>query len=624
MSGLRWADSAQAAPATAIGTIGAVGQSFSVSERPWACPQCKGENLARRLRCHRCKAKKPADGGGYVMDAAFKQALDGSTVTPWQEALDPKTQHIYYCNTQTGETTWSRPESMGAAPHATGWFGRGSIHKGVQLIAPMIVLVSTVCSASIILRREECTMYLGDHWNNNKGNDPAESRCYTETDAGYTKADTMDSKTKYFCIHFARGMCARGHECTWFHRTPIPSDDANNDQLKVSGACLDIPHTAYVLVLVLLLEYAWNDAIARCCWFCNLHVNHRDDMSGVGSINSPSRTLYVGKLTKAGYKSLEALEQCIWEQFSEWGEVENVNVIHRLSIAFVRYRLRSNCEFAKEAMANQHLIANTEVLNLRWAFDDPNSVAKEAIARTNMDATLAMLHAKGILDVHATTQQGTDDNPFSKGTDANEQQQQQQAAAVTPDIVCLSDMLSTSCTHIAGEDTSTTDGPMSKRQKTSTTDTDETQQSSVASTALAPVWREIQDPTTGAIYYYNEATLETSWIKPNAMYHPIIVIAFTTLIQCCMYICLHTSSLQAATGTVESAAYAVGVNCAYSYDAYGYSAAAAVNDDTTTAASTATDTATAAAAAAATDGSSSDVVQSANDETNSEVVKNSS
>jgi WW domain len=80
-------------------------------------------------RCHRCKAKKPADGGNYVMDAAFKQALDGGTISPWQEALDPKTQHIYYCNTQTGETTWSRPESMGAAPHATGWFGRGSIHK---------------------------------------------------------------------------------------------------------------------------------------------------------------------------------------------------------------------------------------------------------------------------------------------------------------------------------------------------------------------------------------------------------------------------------------------------------------------------------------------------------------
>eukprot|EP00953_Heterococcus_sp_UTEX-ZZ885_P022864 12619-Heterococcus_DN1.PRE.2 len=552
MSGLRWADSAQAAPATAIGTIGAVGQSFSVSERPWACPQCKGENLARRLRCHRCKAKKPADGVGYVMDAAFKQALDGSTVTPWQEALDPKTQHIYYCNTQTGETTWSRPESMGAAPHATGWFGRGSIHKYAQqasyyeernelwLKRPAPKQKEHIAASKSILEGANeyniwYDKYLGDHWNNNKGNDPAESRCYTETDAGYTKADTMDTKTK--------------------------------------------------------------DVFGR-----DRHVNHRDDMSGVGSINSPSRTLYVGKLTKAGYKSPEALEQCIWEQFGEWGEVENVNVIHRLSIAFVRYRLRSNCEFAKEAMANQHL-ANTEVLNLRWAFDDPNSVAKEAIARTNMDATLAMLHAKGILDIHATTQQGIDDNPFSSAT--IEQQQQQQAAAVTSDIVCLSDMLSTACTHIAGDDTSTTDGPMSKRQKTSTTDADETQQSPVASTASPPVWREIQDPTTGAIYYYNEATLETSWIKPNAMYHPIIVVAFTTLIQCCMYICLHTSSLQAATGTVESAAYAVGVNGAYSYDAYGYSAAAAVNDATSAAATSVSETDTATVAASATDCSSS-------------------
>jgi hypothetical protein len=43
-----------------------------------------------------------------------------------------------------------------------------------------------------------------------------------------------------------------------------------------------------------------------------------------------------------------------------------------------------------------------------------------------MDATLAMLHARGILDIHATTQQGIDDNPFSSATDAKEQQQQQQ------------------------------------------------------------------------------------------------------------------------------------------------------------------------------------------------------
>jgi hypothetical protein len=38
------------------------------------------------------------------------------------------------------------------------------------------------------------------------------------------------------------------------------------------------------------------------------------------------------------------------------------------------------------------------------------------------------------------------------------------------------------------DDTTTTDGPVTKRQKTS----DETQQSSLASTASASVWREVQ------------------------------------------------------------------------------------------------------------------------------------
>jgi hypothetical protein len=77
------------------------------------------------------------------------------------------------------------------------------------------------------------------------------------------------------------------------------------------------------------------------------------------------------------------------------------------------------------------------VLNLRWALDDPNPIAKQAIARTNMDATLAMLQAKGILDIHATIQQGTDDNPFSSSSnDSNEQQQQQQQGKL-PSYRCL-------------------------------------------------------------------------------------------------------------------------------------------------------------------------------------------
>jgi hypothetical protein len=46
-------------------------------------------------------------------------------------------------------------------------------------------------------------------------------------------------------------------------------------------------------------------------------------------------------------------------------------------IAFVRFKLRSSAEFAKEALAEQD-IGNGEVLNIRWAHDDPNPTAKVA------------------------------------------------------------------------------------------------------------------------------------------------------------------------------------------------------------------------------------------------------
>ena len=60
--------------------------------------------------------------------------------------------------------------------------------------------------------------------------------------------------------------------------------------------------------------------------------------------------------------------------------------------------MRSNCEFAKEAMSNQSLLAE-EILNIRWAHDDPNPVAKEAVARSDLDAAVAILQSRGILPV---------------------------------------------------------------------------------------------------------------------------------------------------------------------------------------------------------------------------------
>ena len=102
--------------------------------------------------------------------------------------------------------------------------------------------------------------------------------------------------------------------------------------------------------------------------------------------------------TKASYDSPKALEDTLWKHFSEWGELENVNVIHRLSIAFPRYRLRTSAEFAKEAMSNQAM-DHKEILSIRWAKDDPNPTARRAIDRADRDAVDAILEAKGIPNI---------------------------------------------------------------------------------------------------------------------------------------------------------------------------------------------------------------------------------
>jgi hypothetical protein len=86
-------------------------------------------------------------------------------------------------------------------------------------------------------------------------------------------------------------------------------------------------------------------------------------------------------------------------QFEVWGEVENVNVIVRLAVAFVRYRCRTSAEYALQSMANQSL-GNGEVLNVRWAYDDPNPAAIAAREAADAAAVAAALLARGVR-VHA-------------------------------------------------------------------------------------------------------------------------------------------------------------------------------------------------------------------------------
>ena len=78
---------------TAVGTVGEKGQLFTVYERNWHCSACNHENYPVRIRCVRCKKKKPDGGHDYVQDPALVSLRAGEAV-PWQEAVDPATNQM--------------------------------------------------------------------------------------------------------------------------------------------------------------------------------------------------------------------------------------------------------------------------------------------------------------------------------------------------------------------------------------------------------------------------------------------------------------------------------------------------------------------------------------------------
>jgi hypothetical protein len=90
----------------------------------------------------------------------------------------------------------------------------------------------------------------------------------------------------------------------------------------------------------------------------------------VGTFERENRTLYV-----ANINSQDNVEEIVTRHFSEWGQVENVKILTGKGMGFVRFKYRFSAEFAKEAMLGQALDQN-EVLNVKWAADDPNDKCK--------------------------------------------------------------------------------------------------------------------------------------------------------------------------------------------------------------------------------------------------------
>ncbi|KAM0788215.1 hypothetical protein ACM66B_001372 [Microbotryomycetes sp. NB124-2] len=181
----------------------------------------------------------------------------------------------------------------------------------------------------------------GDKYDSYNAKEKSQTRVNIKKDSGWTKAD--GDKNPYLCMFFARGQCPYGHECSFLHRLPPRAHELPDSSRDVFGR--------------------------------EKHSQYRDDMGGVGSFSRQNRTLYVGRITETR-DTADVVER----HFEEFGEIERIRVLTNRGVAFVTYVSELNAQFAKEAMMHQSL-DNDEVLNVRWATEDPNPTAKIAEAK---------------------------------------------------------------------------------------------------------------------------------------------------------------------------------------------------------------------------------------------------
>ena len=222
----------------------------------------------------------------------------------------------------------------------------------------------------------------------------AATRVVLSTDAGLTRADHTNASAP-LCLHFARGACIHGKDCTYRHVAPAAVDET------MAGAPSDV--------------------FGR-----TRHASFRDDMGGTGNWNRDCKTLYVGRV--CSIPPDEEIHATLVRHFGEFGQIESVRVQRDLGCAFVTYAYRCTAEFAKEAMAEQSL-DHDEQINVRWARDDPNPRAETAKLRNNARTMLAAMEKRGVLQELAEPHTEPHTEP---PRDADEPAAKRQALVVPP------------------------------------------------------------------------------------------------------------------------------------------------------------------------------------------------
>ncbi|CRH00515.1 RNA-binding protein, putative [Plasmodium relictum] len=186
--------------------------------------------------------------------------------------------------------------------------------------------------------------YVTDRFDKSSKNTPrfvAKYKCNPLKDSGYTKADKVYNSKQYFCIYFARGCCAYGHNCLYKHR--IPNE---NDEIEFE-ASIDI--------------------------FGREKFNtFKDDMTGVGNFNNDCRTLFIGSIYINNLNEVSVIEKILYDEFINFGNIDYVRFIPNKNIAFIQFTNRVNAEFAKVAMSDQPIENHSTALTIKWAYELKN------------------------------------------------------------------------------------------------------------------------------------------------------------------------------------------------------------------------------------------------------------
>ena len=109
---------------------------------------------------------------------------------------------------------------------------------------------------------------------------------------------------------FARGCCANGVNCKYYHRVPCLEDCECIDQTK--------------------------DVFGRARF-----STFREDRKGVGSFAKETKALYVSDFRLSGTQNgVTQMYEVLLRHFSLWGEIEDINILPHKGYAFIKYAHR--------------------------------------------------------------------------------------------------------------------------------------------------------------------------------------------------------------------------------------------------------------------------------------------